>query len=107
MDVDLAVEGDRDPVPAGVDLAGYRLVQEALTNVLKHAGRVHATIAVRYADDELCIEVIDDGEGQSEDDGSEMFGQAGRLVQAPDGSQLSFMGMSTLNAGALCAALGP
>ena len=48
-------------VPAGVDLAAYRIVQEALTNVIKHAGRVRATVVVRYTGDAVAVEVDDDG----------------------------------------------
>ena len=59
--VEVRVEGDRTDVPAGVDLAAYRLVQEALTNVIKHAGRVRATVSVRYGDDAVTVEVDDDG----------------------------------------------
>ena len=59
--VEVRVEGDRTDVPAGVDLAAYRIVQEALTNVIKHAGRVRATVAVRYSDDAVTVEVDDDG----------------------------------------------
>ena len=51
------IEGTPVPLPAGVDLAAYRIVQEALTNVYRHAGAVTATVEVRYADDELVIQV--------------------------------------------------
>ncbi|HSB86468.1 MAG TPA: sensor histidine kinase [Ilumatobacteraceae bacterium] len=59
--VDLRVDGERPAVPAGVDLSAYRIVQEALTNVIKHAGRARATVSVRYSDDAVCVEVDDDG----------------------------------------------
>jgi signal transduction histidine kinase len=59
--VDVRVDGDRSDVPAGVDLAAYRIVQEALTNVIKHAGRSRATVVVRYAPDSVTVEVDDDG----------------------------------------------
>jgi signal transduction histidine kinase len=59
--VDVRVEGQRADVPPGVDLTAYRIVQEALTNVNKHAGRAHAAVVVRYADDALTVEVADDG----------------------------------------------
>jgi signal transduction histidine kinase len=61
VDVDVQVEGDRRAVPAGVDLAAYRITQEALTNVIKHAGRAHASVLVRYTDDDMLLEVRDDG----------------------------------------------
>jgi signal transduction histidine kinase len=64
--VDVRVEGQRTDVPAGVDLAAYRIVQEALTNVIKHAGRVRVTVVVRYSDDAVTVEV--DDEGQAGDD---------------------------------------
>jgi signal transduction histidine kinase len=59
--VEVRVEGDRTDVPTGVDLAAYRIVQEALTNVIKHAGRVRVTVAVRYSDDAVTVEVDDEG----------------------------------------------
>ena len=59
--VEVRVEGDRTDVPTGVDLAAYRIVQEALTNVIKHAGRVRVTVAVRYSDDAVTVEVNDEG----------------------------------------------
>jgi signal transduction histidine kinase len=62
--VEVRVEGSRHDVPVGVDLSAYRIVQEALTNVIKHAGRARATVAVRYCDDALTIEVDNDGGGQ-------------------------------------------
>ena len=51
-------------MPAGVDLSGYRIVQEALTNVLKHAGGAKATVVVRYANDSVTVEVDDEGAGR-------------------------------------------
>jgi len=61
--VEVAVEGERRPLPPGVDLAAYRIVQESLTNVLKHAGPAHARVALRYDDRELALEITDDGRG--------------------------------------------
>ena len=59
--VQVRIEGERPDVPPGVDLSAYRIVQEALTNVIKHAGRARTTIAVRYADDAVTVEVDDEG----------------------------------------------
>jgi signal transduction histidine kinase len=50
-------------VPAGVDLSAYRIVQEALTNVVKHAGPARAQVVVGYRDHEVTVEVTDDGRG--------------------------------------------
>jgi signal transduction histidine kinase len=61
--VKLRVEGRPSPLPAGVDLSAYRIVQEALTNVVKHAGPAHALITICYRDHEVTVEVIDDGRG--------------------------------------------
>jgi signal transduction histidine kinase len=61
--VAVTVEGDRDGLPAGVDLSAYRVVQEALTNVLQHAGPATAAVAVRYAPDAVEVEITDDGRG--------------------------------------------
>jgi signal transduction histidine kinase len=61
MPVDLRIEGERRPLPPGVDLSAYRIVQEALTNALKHAGPASARVTVRFGRDELDIEVADDG----------------------------------------------
>jgi signal transduction histidine kinase len=62
LDVALEIEGEPRPLPATVDLSAYRIVQEALTNVLKHAQARHARVRVRYAE-RLTIEVSDDGRG--------------------------------------------
>ena len=51
LDVALEIEGAPRPLPAAVDLSAYRIVQEALTNTIKHAGREHARVRVRYGDD--------------------------------------------------------
>jgi signal transduction histidine kinase len=61
--VELSVEGDLAGLPPGADLAGYRIVQEALTNVLKHAPQAHVSATVRSNGSELAIEVLDDGSG--------------------------------------------
>jgi signal transduction histidine kinase len=62
LPVALTVEGEQRPLPPSVDLSGYRIVQEALTNTLKHAGRAEATVTVRYGDRALEIDVSDDGQ---------------------------------------------
>jgi signal transduction histidine kinase len=65
MPVELCVEGEPRPLPAGVDLSAYRIVQEALTNALKHAGPASAKVTVRYGREELDIEIADDGAGRA------------------------------------------
>ena len=62
MDVELDAEDEPPELPAGVGLTVYRIVQEALTNVMKHAGPARAHVTVRY-DDDVHIEVTDDGRG--------------------------------------------
>lgn len=61
--VDVHIEGERRDVPPGIDLSAYRIVQEALTNVIKHAGPVRATVVVRYTENAVTVEVDDDGPG--------------------------------------------
>ncbi len=61
LDVELTVEGEPAPLPAGVDLSAYRIVQQALTNARKHAGPVRACVVVRYAVDAIELEIADDG----------------------------------------------
>ena len=65
----LHLEGSRFPLPRGVDLSAYRIVQEGLTNALKHAGAKHADVTLRYAPTELRIDVRDDGRGPATGDG--------------------------------------
>lgn len=59
--VDVRTEGDLDSVPAGVSLAAFRIVQEALTNVVRHAGSTRARLEVRASDESVAIRVEDDG----------------------------------------------
>jgi signal transduction histidine kinase len=66
-DVRLTVEGDRRPLSRSLDLVAYRVVQEALTNVVKHAGHpAAAAVLVRYDGDQLVLEITDDGAGNGE-----------------------------------------
>ena len=63
LPVELHVEGEAKPLPPGVDLSAYRIVQEALTNTLKHAGPASAQVVVRYRPGEVELEITDDGRG--------------------------------------------
>lgn len=63
--VELRVLGERVDLPPGLDLSAYRIVQEALTNALKHADAHRADVEVQYDPDALCVEVRDDGRGMS------------------------------------------
>jgi signal transduction histidine kinase len=76
LPVELTVEGEPVELPPGVDLSAYRIVQEALTNALKHAGPARAQVRVRYDGDGLVVEVVDDGAGSGNGEGGG-FGLAG------------------------------
>jgi signal transduction histidine kinase len=67
LPVELRIEGDPVQLPTGVDLAAYRVVQEALTNALKHAGSARARVHVCYEPHEVVIEIEDDGVGPGRD----------------------------------------
>ena len=69
LPVELHVDGQPFPLPRGVDLSAYRIVQEGLTNALKHARASDADVIVRYRPDELEIEVRDNGQGYATSDG--------------------------------------
>jgi signal transduction histidine kinase len=70
LPVELRVEGEAASLPPGVDLSAYRIVQEALTNTLKHAGPSYAEVVIHYRDDEVEVEVTDDGAGIGNGGGS-------------------------------------
>jgi len=63
LPVRLRITGEQFPLPGGLNISAYRIVQEALTNVLKHANAGEAVVSLGYAPDQLSIEVQDDGEG--------------------------------------------
>src|SRR5215213_4489755 len=63
--VRLRVEGTPSPLPPGVDLSAYRIVQEALTNVVKHAGPARAQVTIGYGDREVTVEIVDNGRGMA------------------------------------------
>jgi signal transduction histidine kinase len=67
--VRLRVDGIPGPVPRTVDLSAYRVVQEGLTNTLKHAAATSAEVVLSYRPDRLCVEVRDDGRGAPRSDG--------------------------------------
>jgi signal transduction histidine kinase len=61
--VEVVVDGERAELPPVVDLAAYRVVQESLTNVVRHAGTARATVRVAFGPADLVVEVTDDGAG--------------------------------------------
>jgi signal transduction histidine kinase len=63
LPVTLTVEGEANALPAAVDLSAYRIVQEALTNAMKHAGPASARVTVRYGAEDLELDIVDDGSG--------------------------------------------
>ncbi|MGW1805631.1 sensor histidine kinase [Streptomyces sp. NPDC002078] len=75
--VEVRVSGERRPLPPDVDLSAYRIVQEALTNVVRHAGTGHCTVAIGYGNEELSVEVVDDGRGGPGDGAGHGFGIVG------------------------------
>jgi signal transduction histidine kinase len=79
--VELREEGERGEVAQGVDLAAFRIVQEALTNVRKHAGRAATTVGIRYGADEIELDV-ENGPGAGADGGGSGYGIPGMRERA-------------------------
>jgi len=69
LPVELHVEGDAAPLPRAIELSAYRIVQEGLTNALKHARATRADVTVRYEPRALQLEIRDDGLGSTTSDG--------------------------------------
>jgi signal transduction histidine kinase len=88
LPVTVTVTGAERPLPPDVDQAAYRIVQEALTNVSRHAGQACASVRLRYTPDTLMIQVDDDGEG----DGTRTAG-ARPAGARPAGPGLGLIGM--------------
>ena len=82
LDMDVGARADRPPVPAAVDTSVYRIVQEALTNVMKHAGPCSVCVRVAATADAVEVEVRDDGAGASVPAGGEGRGLAGMRERA-------------------------
>ncbi len=82
LEVDVRVEGDPGLVPPGVDVSAYRIVQEALTNVLRHADAARATVRIEHSATGLAIEVTDDGRGRSTPGSTPGHGMAGMRERA-------------------------
>jgi signal transduction histidine kinase len=80
--VQTSVEGTLRPLPLGVDLAAYRIVQESLTNVTRHARASAASVRVAYGDEELTVEVTDDGAGRPDPEGAGGTGVRGMRERA-------------------------
>ncbi len=70
LEVELDVQGEERELPPGVDLSAYRLVQEALTNTLKYAGPAQAWVTLRWREDELELEVANNGHSEAASNGS-------------------------------------
>jgi signal transduction histidine kinase len=64
LPTEVKVIGTRKPIPESVDLSAYRIIQEALTNILKHAGPAKATVTLKYSSDILELEIVDNGRGR-------------------------------------------
>jgi signal transduction histidine kinase len=69
LPVTVRIEGERPELPTGIDLSAYRIVQEGLTNALKHSKGAHAEVVIRYIDSSVQLEISDDGLGGANGDG--------------------------------------
>ena len=77
--VELSIEGDARPLPGGIELAAYRVVQEALTNALKHGEHPNAQVRIRFEPRALELEILDDGAGQAGPPGHGLLGMRERV----------------------------
>jgi signal transduction histidine kinase len=80
--VEVRVEGEPRPISTSVGLAAYRIIQEALTNVIKHAGPANASVLVRYTDDDVTLEICDNGRATASTAGGGGHGLVGMRERA-------------------------
>jgi signal transduction histidine kinase len=83
LEVRTEIEGEVRVLPVGVDVAAFRIVQEALTNVIRHAGPATVTVRVAYGERELTVEVDDNGHGgrvRNEAGGTGLLGMRERVA---------------------------
>jgi signal transduction histidine kinase len=80
LPVELTVEGDSRELPPGIDLAAYRVVQEALTEALARAGARQARVRIRYGERDVRIEIADDGAGHARGGDAELLGMRERVA---------------------------
>jgi signal transduction histidine kinase len=105
FEVSVAAEGSVRDLPAGVDAAAYRIVQEALTNAVRHSGGHVASVRLRYGADDLVIEVDDDGQGGNGGTGSPPM-RGGIPGGRPPGAKASPGGTGLAGMGERARALG-
>ena len=77
LPVELRIDGEHGPLPPGLDLVAFRVVQEALTNAIKHAGPAHAVVHITFSDAALELVVADTGRGPQPPDEQEPGGAVG------------------------------
>ncbi|MBE3009219.1 sensor histidine kinase [Microbispora sp. NEAU-D428] len=77
--VDVRRSGEPRPLPPEIDVSAYRIVQEAVTNVVRHAGTTSCQVRIDYRDDEVRIEVLDDGRGGDTGGGYGLIGMRERV----------------------------
>lgn len=82
LPVELEIEGEARPLPTSLDLSAYRIVQESLTNTLRHAGPAHARVTLRYHTDVLELAIADDGHGASDRSARQGHGLVGMRERA-------------------------
>ena len=78
--MDVQWRGDRRPLPLDIDLSAFRIIQEAITNVVRHAGSDECEVVVDQRDEELSIEVTDNGRGSVEGAGYGIPGMRERVA---------------------------
>ncbi|WP_329279107.1 sensor histidine kinase [Streptomyces sp. NBC_00691] len=77
VQVEVRRSGEERPLPGDIDLSAFRIVQEALTNVVRHAGTGRCRVLIDHGDEELTVEVVDDGRGATGNGPSQGFGLVG------------------------------
>ncbi|MFI6604692.1 sensor histidine kinase [Nonomuraea sp. NPDC050536] len=80
LDVEVEWRGERRPIPPEIDLAAFRIVQEAVTNVVKHSGARHCRVSVDYGQEELTVDIADDGRGSARGSGFGISGMRERVA---------------------------